>query len=204
MAATLTKGLQSPSTKPAAIKTLTAFVEVGTANTPESARWNTDASMPPYLALVVTRASNPSDIKELLWVVGLSGDPDIGIWTNVIAIDQMPERNLLLNGVLAIIDFKTCEEAIQRHALVFFTHMAKRRPEVLLLMFVYFPPFQPLFALTFVLQIRLFDRTSRYGLKHISQPNLAEGSQFVDVCGFQESHIPAPQERQGKPGSVFG
>lgn len=143
MAATLTKGLQSPSTKPAAIKTLTAFVEVGTANTPELARWNSDAPMLPYLALVVTRASNPSDIKELLWLVGLSYDPDINIWTNVIAIDQMPERNLLLNGILAIIDFKTCEEAIQRHALVFFTHMAKRRPEVLLLMFVYshFPAF---------------------------------------------------------------
>lgn len=139
MAITLTKGLQSPSTKPAAIKTLRAFVEVGTANTPELTRWNADVPMPPYLAMVVTRASNPSDIKELLWLVGLSiDDSEIDVWSNIPPMEMMTERNLLLNGVLAIIDFKTCEEVIQKHALVFFTHMAQRRPEVLLQLLV--PP----------------------------------------------------------------
>jgi neurofibromin 1 len=135
MAATLTKGLQSPSTKPAAIKTLTAFVEVGTANIPESARWNADVPVPPYLAMVVTRASNPADTKELLWMVGLTIDePDINLWSSIPPMEMMSERNLLLNGILAVIDFKTCEESIQKHALHFFTRMAKRRPEVLLLM----------------------------------------------------------------------
>ena len=142
MAATLTKGLQCPSTKPATISALTAFVEVGAATVPEVARWAKDAPIPPYLAMIVTRASNPSDTKELLWMVGLSiDDSDINAWSNIPLIEMMSERNLLLNGVLAIIDFKTCEEIIQKHSLVFFTHMAQRRPEVLVLMFVWPNPF---------------------------------------------------------------
>ncbi|KAI5802565.1 hypothetical protein FPQ18DRAFT_365113 [Pyronema domesticum] len=134
MAATLTKGLQSPSTKPAAIKTLTAFVEVGMANN-SGAGWDS-VSFPPYLAMVVTRASNPSDVKELLWMVGLSIDePEINVWSSIPPMEVMSQKDLLLNGILAIIDFKTCEESIQRHSLGFFTQMAKRRSEVLLLMY---------------------------------------------------------------------
>jgi neurofibromin 1 len=139
MASTLTKGLQSPSTKPAAISALTAFVEVGAANMPElpNLQWNGDVPIPPYLAMVVARAANPSDVKELMWTIGLSAEEsDLEVWANIPRMDIVSERNLLLNGVLAIIDFKTCEEVIQKQALAFFTQMAKKRPEVLVLMYV--------------------------------------------------------------------
>ncbi|KAA8914567.1 hypothetical protein FN846DRAFT_896963 [Sphaerosporella brunnea] len=138
MAATLTKGLQSPSTKPAAISALTAFVEVGAANMPElpNLQWNGDVPIPPYLGMVITRAANTSDVKELMWMIGLSiDDAEIDVWSIIPRIDRMSERNLLLNGVLAIIDFKTCEEVIQKHTLTFFTHMAKKRPEVLVMIY---------------------------------------------------------------------
>jgi neurofibromin 1 len=139
MASTLTKGLQSPSTKPAAISALTAFVEVGAANIPElpNLHWNGDVPILPYLAMVVARAANPSDVKELLWMIGLSVEESaLEVWANIPRMDIVSERNLLLNGVLAIIDFKTCEEVIQKQALAFFTQMAKKRPEVLVLMYV--------------------------------------------------------------------
>jgi neurofibromin 1 len=136
MASTLTKGLQSPSTKPAALSALTAFVEVGVANMPELQR-DGDIPIPPYLCMVVARAANPSDVKELLWMIGLSvEEADIDMLVNIQRIEIMSERNLLLSAVLAIIDFKTCEEVIQRQSLVLFTQMAKKRPEVLLLMYV--------------------------------------------------------------------
>ena len=64
MAVTLTKGLQSPSTKPATIKTLKAFVEVGTINSHGQALWNGDMLIPPYLTLVIMRISTASEFKE--------------------------------------------------------------------------------------------------------------------------------------------
>ncbi|KAI5797697.1 hypothetical protein EDC01DRAFT_36289 [Geopyxis carbonaria] len=142
MAATLTKGLQTPSTKPAAIRALTAFVDIGIANGPKTGEnWSVDISLPPYTQMIVTRATTTSEIKDLLWMVGQGhavGDVDIGerdVWLNIPPIETMSEPNLLLCGILAIVDFKTCEEVIQRHSLALFTHMAKRRPEVLLLMY---------------------------------------------------------------------
>jgi neurofibromin 1 len=137
LAATLMKGLQSPPTKPAAIKTLTALVEVFTANVPETTRWNVDVQIPPYFPMIIARAASISEIKELLWMVGLSvvDDNEMDIWAAIPPFEKMTERSLLICGLLAIIDFKTCEEVIQRHALAFFTHMANRRAEVLLLLY---------------------------------------------------------------------
>jgi len=137
LAATLMKGLQTPATKPVAIKTLTALVEIFTANVPESTRWNVDVQIPPYFPMVVARAASVSEIKELLWMVGLSAvdDSEMDIWSSIPPFEKMSERSLLLCGLLAIIDFKTCEEVIQRQALAFFTHMANRRAEVLLLLY---------------------------------------------------------------------
>jgi neurofibromin 1 len=50
-------------------------------------------------------------------------------------IDIMSEKNLLLIGALAVVDFRSCEESIQKATLALFTRMAERRPEVLLLLY---------------------------------------------------------------------
>jgi neurofibromin 1 len=141
LAATLTKGLQASATKPAAIKTLTAFVEIGMTNAicpGSSPHHDIDIPLPPYLSMVMSRANNSSEIKQLLWMVGLPiEDSELGdrdMWSSIPAIEGMSDRNLLLSGILAMIDFKSCEEGIQRHALVFFTHMARRRPEVFIIL----------------------------------------------------------------------
>lgn len=157
LAITMMRGLQTSSTKAAAIRTLTTFIEIGRANATDTTKWGVDIPIPQYLSTVVARASNTSEIKELLWMVGINiddhvdissltdtttttsssptgttiaGSPSTSIWSIFPPMESMDEANLLLTGVLALIDFKSCEESIQRHALVFFTQMARRRPDV--------------------------------------------------------------------------
>jgi len=149
--ATLTKGLQDPSTKPSALRTLTAFLEVVSANTPENSHWGIDVPVPPYLPVVLTRATSISEIKEVLWIIGIalaeedtamdsssgagsSGGSDMCAKLTPM-IDSMSEQNLLLIGALAVVDFRSCEESIQKFTLALFTRMAERRPEVLLLLY---------------------------------------------------------------------
>ncbi|RPA92835.1 hypothetical protein L873DRAFT_1708250 [Choiromyces venosus 120613-1] len=161
--ATLTKGLQDPSTKPSALRTLTAFLEVISANTPENSHWGTDVPVPPYLSMVLTRTTSISETKEVLWIIGIAlseedpttldtdttsnnPSPSPGIIPGTSAggdmcakltplMDTMSEQNLLLIGALAVIDLRSCEESIQKYALALFTRMGERRPEVLLLLY---------------------------------------------------------------------
>lgn len=140
VAATLAKGLQDPSTKPAALRTLATFMEVVATNTPENVRWGIDIPVPPYLAMVCTRATSIVELKEILWVVGIALDGDETIEAECYnklgpLLDGMSEQNLLLTGVLGVIDFRSCEESIQRQTLSIFTMLARRRPEVLLLLY---------------------------------------------------------------------
>lgn len=143
--ATLTKGLQDPSTKPSALRTLTAFLEVIAANTPENSHWGIDVPIPPYLPMVLTRTTGVTEMKEVMWIVGvaLSEDSDAtyldGDLCKMAAtmMDAMSEQSLLLIGALAVVDFRSCEESIQKYTLSMFTQMARRRPEVLLLLYDY-------------------------------------------------------------------
>jgi neurofibromin 1 len=132
ISATLTKGLQSPSTRPAALKTLMAFVEVGVATAPERRNWFEDDTAP-ELNLILPRSTTLGEFKELLWLVGIViEDVNADIWTTVAPLEAIGERTLVQGGVLAIVDFRAGEDAIQKAALTFFTHLANRRPEVLI------------------------------------------------------------------------
>ncbi|TGZ81752.1 hypothetical protein EX30DRAFT_254963 [Ascodesmis nigricans] len=135
VAATLTKGLQSPATKTAAIQTLTSFVEIGMANavgSGEESLYGMHIPLPPYLSMIISRAKHSSEIKQLMWLVGLPLE-DLEI-RDYPALDVMSERNALLTGILALIDFKSGEEEMQKHAVHFFIHMAKLRPEAFVLL----------------------------------------------------------------------
>lgn len=140
VAATLSKGLQDPSTKPSALRTLATFLEIVAANVPENSRWGPDLPVPPYLGMVFTRATTIGEMKDILWVIGVALDVDETIETECYnkmgpLIDSMDEQSLLLNGVLGVIDFRTCEESIQKLTLSLFTVLGKRRPEVLFLLY---------------------------------------------------------------------
>lgn len=140
VAATLSKGLQDPTTKPSALRTLATFLEVVAANAMENARWGPDMPVPPYLGMVFTRATTIGEMKDILWVVGVPLDIDEMVETECYnkmgpLIDNMDEQSLLLNGVLSVIDFRTCEESIQKLTLGLFAVLARRRPEVLLLLY---------------------------------------------------------------------
>lgn len=140
VAATLSKGLQDPSTKPSALRTLATFLEVVAANAMENARWGPDMPIPPYLGMVLSRATTITEMKDILWIVGVALDGDETVETECYnkmgpLIDDMDEQCLLLNGVLSVIDFRTCEESIQKLTLGLFAILAKRRPEVLLLLY---------------------------------------------------------------------
>ena len=144
LAATVTKGLQTPSTKPVTLKVLSAFVEIAWANnTPGKNTCSLDFTV--HWALILARANGPGDVKDILWMGGLgvmedpatSVVPDRDGWKKfpTASVDTLSERDLVMIGALSIVDIKSCEEAVQRHVLSFFTILAKRRPEALLIMY---------------------------------------------------------------------
>lgn len=140
VAATLSKGLQDPSTKPSALRTIATFLEVVAANTPENARWGPNMPLPPYLGMVLTRATTMGEMKDFLWTVGVALDGDETAENDCYAkmgplIDSMDEESLLLSGVLSVIDLRNCEESIQKLTLGLFSVLVKRRPEVVLLLY---------------------------------------------------------------------
>jgi len=133
------KGLQDPSTKPCALKTLTTFLQITAANASDLDRWGVKISHPPYLQLVLNRATSAGQIREFLWTIGLPlSDEDMSqkdFWQQNSTVDVISESDLLLCATLALIEFRTCEEQVQKFALSFFTHIAHFRPEVLLLLY---------------------------------------------------------------------
>lgn len=135
VAVTLMKGLQDPTTKPTTMKTIAAFLEITTSNHPVIGHRAT----PPYLPVVAARATNVDEMKEIFWTANLpfdaeNNDRDETFDNSLSLVYNMKDKDLFLMSAMAAIDFNTCEEQVQQHALVFFTRVARNRPDIIVLL----------------------------------------------------------------------
>ncbi|KAK6527837.1 Ras GTPase activating protein ira2 [Orbilia ellipsospora] len=131
----IVKGLSDPTTRAATLRTFTTFLEVVTANIPESMKGDVHPSYIPYLSCLVPRAANADDWKDIwLGAATLQKEEAIMNWAQLIPrIIDAGQKELLLCLALAVIDFRMSDESIQTAGLQLFEYTAAHRPDVFIL-----------------------------------------------------------------------
>ncbi|KAF3925492.1 Neurofibromin [Arthrobotrys entomopaga] len=131
----IVKGLSDPTTRAATLRTFTTFLEVVTANIPESLKGDVHPSYIPYLSCLVPRAANADDWKDIwLGAATLQKEEAIMNWAQLIPkIMEAGQKELLLCLALAVIDFRMSDESIQTAGLQLFEYTAAHRPDVFIL-----------------------------------------------------------------------
>ncbi|KAL2069744.1 hypothetical protein VTL71DRAFT_14423 [Oculimacula yallundae] len=133
--ASLVKGLTDSVTKATAIKVLSTFLEITTSNSALEARPTKDLSAFPYLGLLISRAMTPEESKENLWLAGwTSADDEVTAESvlDMIDLELVKDKELLLNAAISIIDFHYLEDMVQNRGLLWLNRIATKRPTVLL------------------------------------------------------------------------
>lgn len=134
--ACLARGITDPSTKVAALRVLSTFLEMTTDCSANSSAksFSSEFYASPYLALIQARAVTPEDLKECLWSAGISplGVANLGPARSLGDLDGVKDKDLLLNTAIELVDFQILDEAVQTHTLVWLNELASGRPAVVL------------------------------------------------------------------------
>ncbi|CZT46168.1 related to NEUROFIBROMIN [Rhynchosporium secalis] len=133
--ASLVKGLTDSVTKATAIRVLTTFLETTTSNSALETKSQKEMSAFPYLGLLISRAMTPEESKENLWLAGwISNDDDFtaeGL-LDVVDLETIKDKELLLNAAISIVDFQYLEDMVQNRGLLWLNRVAEKRPTVVL------------------------------------------------------------------------
>jgi neurofibromin 1 len=135
LCASLVKGLTDALTKGTAIRVLSTFLEVTSASIPPDSRFPKDVSCLPYLGILMSRAMTPEEAKENLWLAGWTSEKDNMTSSDVldvIDLEIIKDKELLLNAAIGIVDFHYLEDSVQNRALLWLNRIATKRPTVVL------------------------------------------------------------------------
>ena len=131
--ACLVRGLTDTSTRPTAIRVLSAFVEIANSTTvPPASKDDPTTDSLPYLALISARGVLPEDYRDGLWIAGV-GSEDAGNITTLNGrqrMDNVRDRDLLLISAIELVDFQYLEERVQVRSLQWLNELALQRPLV--------------------------------------------------------------------------
>ncbi|KAI0006414.1 GTPase [Xylariaceae sp. FL0662B] len=127
--ACLVRGLSDPVTKASTLRVLSTFLEMTIDSSKElSDEFHTS----PYLALIQARTVTPEDLKECLWAAGINpvSVANLGPTRSVPDLENMKDRDLLLNTTIELVDFQILDEATQTHTLIWLRELAIERPSI--------------------------------------------------------------------------
>jgi neurofibromin 1 len=133
--ACLARGLTDTTTRPIAMRVLSAFLEMTTTPSEQGPhRGAPPVSKSPYLALIRARATGHDELKDSLWRAGI--DPEE---PTTDAVDYRERRDvltftneeLLLITVMEMVDFQYLEDAVQTRSLQWLNELARARPAVM-------------------------------------------------------------------------
>jgi neurofibromin 1 len=133
--ASLVKGLTDSVTKTTAMRVLSTFFEITTANLPPGASFPSDVTCLPYLGLLMSRAITPEDARDNLWLAGVSGTTNDVTSEEVLGLVDLTvvkDKELLLNASISIVDFRYLEDVVQNRNLRWLNRVATKRPTVIL------------------------------------------------------------------------
>lgn len=140
--ACLVRGLTDASTRPAAIRVLSCFLELTT--------WTADPSHTgqmhsvhgsPYLALILARCVGHEDLVESLWWSDMTPDGISGIIEirGGHDLDGFRDQDLLLMSAVELVDFHHLEDAAQTRCLNWLNKLALARPGAFINLYVRSP-----------------------------------------------------------------
>lgn len=132
--ACLVKGLTDTSTKVTALRVLSTFLEIASTTMSEGASFPDDITVLPYLGLVLSRASTAEEIKEVLWLAGMStNDKDAPEdFHALMNYSGVKDKELLLDAAISIVDFRYLEDNVQHRCLSWLDRLAIQRPTIIL------------------------------------------------------------------------
>lgn len=140
--ASLVKGLTDSVTKATAMRVLSTFLEITTANLPPGGTFPSDVTCLPYLGLLMSRAMTSEEARDNLWLAGVSGSTDDVTSDEVLGLVDLTvvkDKELLLNASISIVDFRYLEDVVQNRNLRWLNRVATMRPTVILHLYE-FPP----------------------------------------------------------------
>lgn len=138
--ATLVRGLSDTVTKGAALRVLATFLDMtGWPSSQTAEKRLADVAASPYMALILARAVGDEELKESLWLAGISHPPPPSRMRrrrDVLDLDAMKDKDLLLNTSIELIDFQYLEDAVQKSLLQWLDDLAVQRPMVIAHLYV--------------------------------------------------------------------
>ncbi|TVY93314.1 Neurofibromin [Lachnellula willkommii] len=130
--ACLVKGLTDSVTRATAIRVVTTFLEI--TNTASGTGFPRDLACMPYLGILVGRAMTPYEVKNNLWVSSWAPLAEVTSEEihRTIEAASFKDKELLLNLVIAMVDFRYLEDSIQNRFLLWINRIALTRPNIVL------------------------------------------------------------------------
>jgi neurofibromin 1 len=133
--ACLARGLTDTVTKSAAMRVLSAFLEMTSFPSSGTERQPSDVYGSPYMALIFARAVGHAELKNSLWQAGVD-TPGSTVATAVSIrgiqdLSSIKDKDLLLNTAIELVDFQFLEDAVQNRTLQWLHELASLRPAVI-------------------------------------------------------------------------
>lgn len=132
--ACLTRGLVDTTTRPSAMRVLSAFLEMLNSPATEAGNPSPRIASSPYMSLIQARAANDEELRDALWLAGINPatiGPGLGFRkVQDLDLEHNKDRNHVLNTALELVDFQYLEDAIQVRTLQWLTALATARPTV--------------------------------------------------------------------------
>ncbi|KAG9257667.1 uncharacterized protein F5Z01DRAFT_646667 [Emericellopsis atlantica] len=134
--ACLARGLTDTTTRPTAMRVLSAFLEMTT--TPPEQGPHSGAptvSSSPYLALIRARATGHDELRDSLWRAGIDPEDPASETVDYQGrrdVRTFADHELLLITVMEMVDFQYLEDAVQTRSLQWLNALAQARPAVMI------------------------------------------------------------------------
>lgn len=135
VSACLVKGLTDSVTKETTMRVYSSFLETTSSSMPSGVELPENVGYLPYLALLISRAMDPKEARDSLWLAGISlphTDPSFKEIDELIDINSVKDKELLLNIATALVDFRYLDDMVQNRNLLWLNKIALIRPTVIL------------------------------------------------------------------------
>lgn len=133
--ACLSRGLTDTATRPTTMRVLASFLEMTTWS-PDAAPGTPRVSAPgsPYLALIRARAIGYEELKDSLWLAGITSDEDytVSVQRHIDDVAAFSDDDLLILSSIELVDFQYLEDSVQVRTLQWLKELAKARHRVML------------------------------------------------------------------------
>lgn len=130
--ACLARGLTDTTTRQAAMKVLSSFIEMTYAPTTVDDRATAWPGSSPYVSLLLARSANNEELEETLWLAGVN-PVDIGAVSfprEMQSVHLVGDRDLLLMTAIELVDFQYLEDSVQERTLKWITEICRERPVI--------------------------------------------------------------------------